>query len=174
MAARFERVSRYADSDIPMPTRQTKYSAGYDMAAAEDVVIPPHYFDINSVANPTKTLAEIATINKQMKIKPTLVSSGMKCYLDEGTYLKLVSRSSFPLKYLILLANSEGIIDGDYVDNTSNEGEIFFQFINLSPYPIEIKKGELIGQAIVTPFLLTEDDSCTGNTRVGGMGSTSK
>lgn len=108
MAARFERVSKYVDSDIPMPTRQTTYSAGYDMAAAEDVVIPAHYFDINSAANPVKSLADIAAINKRMNIKPTLVPTGMKCALDEGTYLKLVSRSSFPLKYLILLANSVG------------------------------------------------------------------
>ena len=31
------------------------------------------------------------------------------------------------------MANGVGIIDADYYNNPDNEGEIFFQLINLSP-----------------------------------------
>jgi dUTP pyrophosphatase len=60
----------------------------------------------------------------------------MKCKLDPGTYLELSVRSSSPLKYWLMMANSVGIIDADYYNNESNEGEIFFQIYNLSPYNI--------------------------------------
>ena len=36
------------------------------------------------------------------------------------------------------------IIDADYADNPSNEGMIYFQVINLSPFPIKLKKGDII------------------------------
>ena len=65
------------------------------------------------------------------------------------------------------------IIDADYYNNPDNEGEIFFQLINLSPYNIILKKGEKIGQGIIKQYLTTEDDTATGD-RLGGFGSTTK
>ena len=44
--------------------------------------------------------------------------------------------------------------------------------INLSPYDIYLKKGDIIGQGIIKPYLTTEDDNAAGQ-RVGGFGSTS-
>jgi dUTP pyrophosphatase len=82
---------------------------------------------------------------KATKYRPTLVSTGMKCKLDPGTFLQLSVRSSSPLKYWLMLANGVGIIDADYYNNPDNEGEIFFQIYNLSPFNIQIKKGEAIG-----------------------------
>ena len=64
------------------------------------------------------------------------------------------------------------IIDADYADNPDNEGEIFFQFYNLSPFDIVLNKGDIIGQGIIKPFLTTDDDAANGK-RVGGFGSTS-
>lgn len=64
------------------------------------------------------------------------------------------------------------IIDADYYNNKDNEGEIFFQIINLSPYAIQIKKGDKIGQGIFLPYYKTDDDAAEG-TREGGFGSTS-
>ena len=117
------------------------------------------------------TLEEMALLTKRAQAKPTLVSTGLKCQLDPGTYLELSVRSSSPLKYWLMLANSVGNIDQDYWNNSSNEGEIFFQIVNFSPFPIKIQKGEIIGQGIIKPYLTTEDDSATG-TRTGGFGST--
>jgi dUTP pyrophosphatase len=43
--------------------------------------------------------------------------------------------------------------------------------INLSPFAIQLQKGDVIGQGIIKPYLVTEDDAATGS-RVGGFGST--
>lgn len=102
-----------------------------------------------------------------------MVSTGVKCQLDPGTYLELSVRSSTPLKYWLILANGVGIIDKDYYNNPSNEGEIYLQIMNLSPFNVLIKKGEAIGQGIIKPYLITEDDNASGE-RIGGFGSTSK
>jgi dUTP pyrophosphatase len=71
------------------------------------------------------SLDTMAELTKQADFRPTLVSTGMKCKLAPGTYLELSVRSSTPLKYWIMLANGVGIIDADYYNNESNEGEIF-------------------------------------------------
>ena len=98
-------------------------------------------------------------------------STGLKCCLSKDEYLKIVVRSSTPLKYWLILANSEGVIDSDYYNNEDNEGHIYFQLINLSPLPIILKKGDAIGQGIIKPYLKTEDD-VAGGVRTGGFGST--
>ena len=38
----FEVVSAYADQNIQLPVRKTAGSAGYDLAAARDIVLAPH------------------------------------------------------------------------------------------------------------------------------------
>lgn len=187
--AQFEVVSRFVDAGIAIPVRSTAHSAGYDLAAAEDIVIPPYGAWEHTLAEEAAdlfadedghdfvmralTLDEMAALTKRTKAKPTLISTGLKCQLDPGTYLQLSVRSSTPLKYWIILANSIGVIDADYYNNPDNEGEIFLQVINLSPYHIKIKKGDVIGQGIITPYLTTDDDAATGE-RLGGFGSTSK
>ena len=40
--AKFEKVSRWADSNINMPVRKTAHSAGYDFEAVEDILIAPY------------------------------------------------------------------------------------------------------------------------------------
>jgi dUTP pyrophosphatase len=175
--AKFEKVSRFADVDLAMPVRKTAHSAGYDFVVAEDIVLEPYASQINKLfplfaPMPNfMTLDEMAKVSKETKGKPTLVSTGMKCKLEPGTYLELSVRSSTPLKYWIIMANSVGIIDADYYNNPDNEGEIFFQLINLSPVKIELKRGDIIGQGIIKQYLTTEDDMAAGE-RIGGFGST--
>lgn len=185
---KFEKVSRFNDIDLPLPTRATANSAGYDFVVAEDVVLPPmsfltskiqdHVFeedqdlDFYSFTNPF-TLDEMAELTKSLKSKATLVSTGMKCHLNPGQYLEISVRSSTPLKHWIICANSVGIIDADYCDNPDNEGEIFFQLINLSPFAIQLQRGDKIGQGIIKSYSVTDDDNAVGE-RTGGFGSTSK
>lgn len=38
---KFKKVKRFADVDLPLPTRGTANAAGYDFVVAEDIVIPP-------------------------------------------------------------------------------------------------------------------------------------
>lgn len=176
----FEIVSKYADAGLELPMRKTEFSAGYDLVAAEDVVIPSMFNMMeetleNLVVEVAKdqylSLETMAELTKQADYRPTLVSTGVKCKLEPGTYLELSVRSSTPLKHWLLLANGVGIIDADYYNNESNEGEIFLQIINLSPFNIMIKKGEAIGQGIIKPYLTTDSDK-HGGLRTGGFGST--
>ena len=43
LGCNFEVVSKYADAGLELPVRKTEYSAGYDLVAAEDTVIPSYY-----------------------------------------------------------------------------------------------------------------------------------
>ena len=70
-----------------------------------------------------------------------------------------------------LILDGTGIIDADYYNNPNNEGEIFFQLINLAPFAIQLKRGDKIGQGIFSHYETTEDDIATGK-REGGFGST--
>lgn len=196
---KFEKVSRLADADFNLPVRKTANSAGYDFEVAEDIIVPPyteifkflseqiaqvamldennHIKDddgnvVSVRVNPID-LKEIGDMTKAYNARPTLVSTGVKCYLDPGTYLELSVRSSTPLKHWLILANGVGIIDADYADNPDNEGEIFLQLINLGPVPIYLHKGDIIGQGIIKKFEITDDDAAEGE-RTGGLGSTTK
>lgn len=174
---KFEKVSRFKDEDIKMPERATANAAGYDMASAEDVVIPPYYQSITEMCKSDYSENSILTLDMMKKMtdklgaRPILVSTGVKCKLPMDKYLELSVRSSTPLKYWLILANGVGIIDADYYNCKANEGEIFFQLINLSPYPIQIKKGDIIGQGIIKKYYKTSDDTQTNRLREGGFGS---
>lgn len=105
---KFQKVSRFADIDLPLPTRATADSAGYDFVVAEDIVIPPYDFlrtkiqddlfekerheDFYGFIDPL-TLDDMAGITKALKAKIPLVSTGMKCHLEPGQYLELSVRS---------------------------------------------------------------------------------
>ncbi len=146
----FKVAKGYEDKNIKLPERKTKYSAGYDVESAIDIVIKPY----------TK------------EEKPVLIPTGIKSYFLQDEYLMLVNRSSGPKKGY-LKANGIGIIDSDYYENISNDGEIFFQYINISDKDLVIKKGDVIGQAIFQKFLISDQDNAENN-RVGGFGSTDK
>ena len=147
----FEIAKGFEDKNINLPERKTKYSAGYDVECAEDIIIP--------------------SFKKGMK--PTLVKTGIKAYMQDNEYLMLVNRSSNPGKKGLVMANSVGIIDKDYYGNPDNDGHFMFAFYNMKEEDIEIKKGDCIGQAIFMPYLLADDDNANGE-RTGGFGSTSK
>ena len=175
---KFEKVSRFTNVDLNLPVRKTANSAGYDFEVAEDIIVPTYMSNVMSLCEHTlpacaMELNTLSHITKSTKAKPTLVSTGVKCYLDPGYYLELSVRSSTPLKYWLILANSVGIIDADYADNENNEGEIFLQVINLSPFPIQLRKGDIIGQGIIKKYEVIDDDTASGE-RTGGFGSTSE
>lgn len=147
----FEVAKGFEDKNINLPVRKTKYSAGYDIEAAEDTIIP--------------------SFKKGMK--PTLVKTGLKAYMQDDEMLILANRSSNPGKKGLILANSIGVVDKDYYGNEDNDGHIMFAFFNVKDEDIEIKKGDCIGQGIFEKYLTVDNDSAEGN-RTGGFGSTSK
>lgn len=177
---KFEVISKYTDAGLSLPVRKTKASAGYDFQVAEDTLIPSYFKLVDKIMNATHetchtagsfTLSEMAQLTKDFRAKPTLVPTGIKCEVPTDMYLELSVRSSCPLKHWLILANGVGIIDADYYNNPDNEGHIFFQIINLSPFDIILKKGDAIGQGIFKKYYLTDDDTVTA-LRQGGFGST--
>lgn len=56
-------------------------------------------------------------------LKPYLVPTGIKAYMQPDEFLLLANRSSGPFKRRLILPNGIGIVDADYYDNDSNEGK---------------------------------------------------
>lgn len=145
---------------------------------AEDTVIPSlsvmtkevlENINVNIQSDEYINIKTMEELTKQGGYRPTLVPTGVKCKIPDGYYLQLNVRSSLPLKTWLILGNGSGVIDADYY---SCNGHIMFQIINLSPFNIQIKKGDIIGQGILLPYETTEDD-IPGGERTGGFGSTS-
>ena len=67
----FDVAKGWEDKKINLPIRKTKYSAGYDVEAAEDTVIPSF----------------------KKGIAPTLVKTGLKAYMQDDEVLMLYNRS---------------------------------------------------------------------------------
>lgn len=147
----FEIVKGYDNRGINLPRRKTKFSAGYDVEAAEDVIVPRF----------------------EPGVKPTLVKTGLKAYCMDDEYYMLVNRSSNPGKRGLVLANSIGIIDADYYENEDNDGHFMFAYYNFFDKDVYIKKGDIIGQVIFNKYLLVDNDDADG-VREGGFGSTDK
>lgn len=147
----FEVVKEYEDKGINLPVRKTKHSAAYDIEAAEKIVLP--------------------SFKKGMK--PTLIPTGLKAYMQSDEVLLIVPRSSGPKKQGISFPHNVGVIDSDYYNNSDNEGHIFVQCINLKDEDVVIKKGEAVAQAIFQKYLTVDDDNAEEE-RTGGFGSTDK
>ncbi|MDO4670545.1 MAG: dUTP diphosphatase [Aerococcus sp.] len=175
MTRGFEVVKKYQDQAIHLPKRATKHSAGYDIEAAEDIVIPSFWESaVKNVAKnwaPFRTYKDFGESIDPEAMKPTLVPTGLKAYMPENEYLQLTCRSSNPLKRNLMLPNGVGIIDSDYYNNEANEGEIFVQLLNFGFEPVEIKKGERIAQGIFLSYLTVADDQSLSLERSGGFGS---
>ena len=143
----FEVVSAYEGKGVRLPARKTAMSAGYDIEAAEDVVLPPH--------------------------RVTLVPTGLKAYMGPDEYLGLHVRSGFSVRHGISCVNDEGIIDADYYGNEDNEGHIMLALINHGDEPVEVKKGTRVAQGIFYRYLTADgDEAGCGAKRGGGLGST--
>ena len=147
----FEIAKGWEDKNINLPKRSTKYAAGYDVEAAEDTVIPAF----------------------KPGVKPTLIPTGLKAYMQNDEMLCLYNRSSNPKKKGLVLANSVGIVDKDYYGNSDNDGHIMYAFWNFKDEDIKVEKGERIGQAIFQKYLVADND-VAGGERTGGFGSTDK
>ena len=143
----FEIVTKY-EGKVTLPVRKTGSSAGYDLASAEDIVLKPG--------------------------KVTIVPTGLKAYMQKDEYLGLHVRSGISIKNNISCINNVGIVDADYYGNPDNDGEMAFEFYNITDTDVEIKKGDKLGQGVIIKFMKTDDDYLLSPTatRVGGFGST--
>lgn len=142
----FEICTGYEDKAI-IPIRGTVGSAGYDLSIPEEVTIKA-----NSASG--------------------IIKTGVKAYMVDDEVLKLYPRSSLFKKYGCLLANSVGIIDSDYYNNSDNEGNIGIVLVNTTGEDIVIPAGERVVQCIFEKYLLADNDTALNKDRTGGFGST--
>lgn len=147
----FEIAKGWEGKNINLPIRKTAKSAGYDVEAAEDTIIPVF----------------------ENGCKPILIHTGLKAYCQDDEWYMLANRSSNPGKKKLVLANGIGIIDADYYCNPDNDGEFLFAYYNIGTEDLQIKKGEIIGQVVFQKFLVVDNDNASGE-RTGGFGSTGK
>lgn len=139
----FEVVTGY--EDITLPTRKTRFSAGYDIEVAEDVYLAPG----------------------ESKVFPT----GIKAYMQYDEVLEIYIRSSIGIKHGVKLSNSTGIIDADYYDNPRTQGHIMMALKNCGTDVFSVPKGTRVAQGIFQKYLVCDGDDVTTE-RNGGIGST--
>jgi len=143
----FEKISKYANVEFPMPERKTKSSAGYDICVPEDTTL--------------------------LTNKLVMVPTGIKAYMQTNEYLGIHIRSSMAVKKSICLVNNQGIVDSDYYNNEDNEGHIMLALVNKGSETLVLKKGERIAQGIFYVYLTSDNDNPEDKaTRSGGFGST--
>lgn len=172
----FKIVSSKKDQNIHLPQRQTARAAGYDFEASENFILPSiwkgNFLKVLWQIHQQKKLTDEEFKTADSCLKPYLVPTGIKAYMQADEFLLLANRSSGPFKRRLILPNGIGIVDADYYDNDSNEGEIFFQLINYGLRDYHIKKGERIGQGIFMPYLIADGEEQPTAKRTGGFGST--
>lgn len=154
-----------------LPVRATKGAAGYDLTLTEDVIVPSLWkviFDNleEEDLGKIKTLKENSEWIKEHKLM-TLLSTGLTIDCAEDEHLDIRPRSGLSNKNLLLIPNSPGLVDSDY-----KNFEIKVGLLNLSPFSIELHKGERIAQAVFEKHLICEDEEEVTKERNGGFGST--
>ncbi len=145
------------DKNGVLPMYETEGAAAADFRSSEEVIIPP-----------------VKVVDGCVVAKPTLVHTGIKAYMPVDEVLHLYNRSSNPKRGLVL-ANGVGVVDRDYYNNPSNDGEIMFAFFNFSGKEVKIEKGQAIGQGEFDYFCRPYNKDCVKAVkREGGFGSTGK
>jgi dUTP pyrophosphatase len=132
--------------DLPLPSRATAGSAGYDLCAA---------------------------VEGPLELRPgerALVPTGLAIAVPEGYEAQVRPRSGLALRHGIVLPNAPGTIDSDY------RGEVQVIVQNLGDAPFTIRRGDRIAQLVIAAVAFAEwdersalDDTARGS---GGFGHT--
>lgn len=131
-----------------VPHRGTKHSAGYDFISPIKIVVKAH--------------------------EMTKIPTGIKAAMEPDEALFIYPRSSIGFKTGIRLANTVGIVDSDYYNNSNNEGHIFIKFYNPTDKDFEINIGDKIAQGVFMKYLTVDNEEEIDTERTGGLGSTGK
>ena len=130
---------------MSLPTYATRDSAGFDLAAAHDVVVAPRQI--------------------------TLVRTGLVIEVPTGYFLAIFARSSTPLKRGLIVANGVGVVDPDY---SGPDDEVMIQVMNITDGNVTIARGDRLAQGIILPAprVVWEEASGIREVTRGGFGST--
>ena len=133
------------DAGVGLPQAATLRAAGFDLASAVDIEIPPRSI--------------------------RLVGTGLVIAVPEGYFLGIFARSSTPLKRGLMVANGVGVVDADYCGPAD---EIKVQLLNFTDAPVQVKRGDRLAQGIVLPAPAVEWEEVAEMSQPtrGGFGST--
>ncbi len=132
--------------DLPLPSRATSGSSGYDLHAAveNDVVI--------------------ASGDR------TLIPTGFSIAVPRGYEAQVRPRSGLAREYGVILPNAPGTIDADY------RGELMVIVMNAGAKVFTVRRGDRIAQLVIAPVVTAEWDEVAtlGTTErgAGGFGHT--
>ena len=124
-----------------LPCYQTAGSAGFDLAASEDILVQPE---------------EVA-----------LVPTGLVIEVPRGHFLGVFARSSTPLKRGLMVANGVGVVDSDYCGPMD---EVKIEVFNFTAHPVQVQAGDRIAQGLLIPFVRAEWDEVDADLRDGSRG----
>ena len=110
------------DPTVPLPLYGTDEAAGFDLAAAHDLIVAPR--------------------------RIALVRTGLVIEVPTGHCLAIVARSSTPLKRGLLVANGVGIVDPDY---SGPQDEVMIQVLNITDADVHVRRGDRLAQGIILP-----------------------
>lgn len=160
-------------ADAVVPSYATERSACFDISAciAKDSVVRAK---TPATLRFTEDSRELEVVDNKIVISPgvrVLVPTGLKFDIPENHSLRLHPRSGLAFKHGLTLANCEGVVDEDYIE------EVFVAVQNTSNVDIIIKHGERICQAELvkdTRVCIQEsfDAPTLKSSRTGGFGST--
>lgn len=113
-------------------------------------------------------------LNNMIIIQPgdrVMVPTGLILDIPNGYSVRVHARSGLSLKQGLVLANAEGVIDSDYVE------ELMVLMWNISDNGIQINTGDRVAQAELIKdeeYSITETAArpSVKSSRIGGMGST--
>ena len=129
---------------IPLPVYSSAGAAGFDLAAAADVEVPPGAI--------------------------RLIPTGLVFAVPDGHFLAIIARSSTPYKRGLIVANSVGVIDPDY---RGPSDEVKIQVLNVTHEPVSVKRGDRLAQGLILAAPRVEfEEGATADTSRGGFGST--
>jgi dUTP pyrophosphatase len=112
--------------DLPLPSRATLGSSGFDLHAA---------------------------VESDLRLEPgarTLVPTGVRIAVPQGYEAQVRPRSGLALRHGILLPNSPGTIDADY------RGEIRVILWNAGNEAFTVRRGDRIAQLVIAPVVVAE------------------
>ena len=142
MDVRFKKLNDLAK----IPTRGSKFSAGYDLYAAtdKDIQIPPH--------------------------STVMIGTGLAMELPVGWFGAIFARSGIATKRGLRPANCVGVADADY------KGEYIVALHNDTTETKTIQAGERIAQLILLPYqdidFIEVDELARTDRGDGGFGHT--
>ena len=154
-------------TDVKLPKHQTEGSACFDLAFQG--------YGKNKVTGFNRMNKPVERILQgSMTISPgdrMLVPTGLVMDIPKGYSVRLHARSGTSLKQGLVLANAEGVIDSDYVE------EVYILLHNISENAQTINFGDRVAQGeLVKNEVYEIEETATRpsvkSSRAGGMGST--